>query len=55
MVTGAHVVGELQSRSGAQTYALEADLDISHFQSVIIHCIRFTHLYGAAPLAPDEG
>ena len=55
MVTGAHVVGELQSRSGAQTYALEADLDISHFQSVIIHCIRFTHLYGAAPLALDEG
>ena len=55
MVTGAHVVGELQSRSGAQTYTLEADLDISYFQSVIIHCIRFTHLYGAAPLALDEG
>lgn len=55
MVTGAHVVDELQSRSGAQTYALDADLDLSPFQSVIIHCIRFTHLYGAAPLALDEG
>ena len=54
MVTGAHVVDELESRSGAQTYELEADLDLSTFQSVIIHCIRFTHLYGAAPLALDE-
>ena len=54
MVTGAHVVDELQSRSGAQTYELEADLDLSAFQSVIIHCIRFTHLYGAAPLALEE-
>lgn len=54
MVTGAHVVGELQSRSGAQNYALEAAIDLGPFQSVIIHCIRFTHLYGAAPLALDE-
>ncbi len=54
MVTGAHVVDELESRSGAQTYELKADLDLSTFQSVIIHCIRFTHLYGAAPLALDE-
>lgn len=54
MVTGAHVVDELQSRSGAQTYELEADLDLSPFRSVIIHCIRFTHLYGAAPLALEE-
>lgn len=54
MVTGAHVVDELQSRSGAQTYELEADLDLSAFQSVIIHCIRFTHLYGAAPLTLEE-
>ncbi len=54
MVTAAHVVDELQSRSGAQTYELEADLDLSPFRSVIIHCIRFTHLYGAAPLALEE-
>ena len=54
MVTGAHVVDELQSRSGAQTYDLETDLDIRPFRSVVIHCIRFTHLYGAAPLVLDE-
>lgn len=54
MVTGAHVVDELQSRSGAQIYELEADLDLSPFRSVIVHCIRFTHLYGAAPLALEE-
>lgn len=54
MAPGAHVVDELQSRSGAQTYELEADLDLSAFQSVVIHCIRFTHLYGAAPLALEE-
>ncbi len=54
MAAGAHVVDELQSRSGAQTYELEADLDLSAFQSVVIHCIRFTHLYGAAPLALEE-
>ncbi len=54
MAPGAHVVGALQSRSGAQDYALEADIDLASFRSVVVHCIQFTHLYGAAPLALEE-
>ena len=46
----AQVVAPLSSLSGAQQFDLPDDIDLRSFQSVLIHCIRFSHLYGAAPL-----
>lgn len=44
------VIAPLESLSGEQQYELPADVDLSLYKSVVIHCIEFTHLYGAAPL-----
>ena len=50
MAEGAEVVSPLQALTGAQTYDLQDDLDLGVLRSVAIHCIEFTHLYGAAAL-----
>lgn len=44
------VVGKLASLTGTQTYDLPADLDFAAYQSVLIQCIKYSHLYAAAPL-----
>jgi len=44
------VVGPLEAQSGAQQFDLPDDVDLGAFRSVLIHCIEFSHLYGAAPL-----
>lgn len=46
----AFVVGKLASLTGNQTYDLPADMDLSAYQSVLIQCIKYAHLYAAAPL-----
>ena len=46
----ARVIAPLESLSGEQQYELPANVDLSQYKSVVIHCIEFTHLYGAAPL-----
>ena len=43
-------VGPLKARSGTQEFTLPDDTNLRSFDSVLIHCIRFSHLYGAAPL-----
>jgi hypothetical protein len=48
----ARIVGSLTSLSGAQALGLP-NTDLSQFQSVLIHCIKYDHLYGAAPLELD--
>ena len=50
MAEGAKVVAPLQAQTGAQTYDLQDSLDLEALHSVAIHCIEFTHLYGAAAL-----
>lgn len=44
------IVSPLTKLEGEQHYDLPDDLDLSGFNSVLIHCVEFTHLYGAAPL-----
>ncbi len=44
------IVAPLASQRGGQTYALREGLDLAAFETVAIHCIRYKHLYGAAPL-----
>lgn len=40
----------LRSLSGAQAYELPAGFDPSKYRSLIIHCWKFNHLYGAGAL-----
>jgi hypothetical protein len=50
VMEGAEVITPLIALSGAQTYDLPIDLDLSPYSTLLIHCIEFSHLYGAAPL-----
>ena len=44
------VIAPLQEQTGEQVYAIRGGVDLSAYRSVLIHCIEFSHLYGAAPL-----
>ncbi|MBD1873440.1 DM13 domain-containing protein [Nodosilinea sp. FACHB-131] len=44
------VLAELESFSGAQSYAISADVNLDDYQSVAIWCRRFNATFGAAPL-----
>lgn len=44
----------LRSLSGAQIYEIPAGFDLSKFQSVIIHCWKYNHLYAAGALKKTE-
>lgn len=44
------LVSVLESRKGAQEYKLPAGIDLAAFQSVVIHCERFSKLWGAGNL-----
>lgn len=50
MAGEAHVVGRLAKQAGEQVYDLPDDLNLERYSAVAIHCIKFSHLYGAAPL-----
>lgn len=50
MAEEAHVVGRLAEQAGEQVYDLPDDLRLERYSAVAIHCIEFSHLYGAAPL-----
>lgn len=43
-------VGALDALEGEQTYDLQDDLALDPLESVAIHCIQFSHLYGVANL-----
>ena len=47
---GATRVVKLDSAKGAQAYKLPAGLDLSEFQSILIHCERFSKLWAVSPL-----
>ncbi len=47
---GSAIVASLKARGGVQLYPLSDSLDLTRYKSVLIHCVRYRHLFGAAPL-----
>jgi len=47
---GSLIVHELKSYKGAQEYTIPEDADLSKYKSVLIHCQKYTKLWGAARL-----
>lgn len=43
-------IDSLRSLAGRQTYDLAEEQSLDTFESVAIHCIQFSHLYGVAEL-----
>ncbi|MEO1251151.1 MAG: DM13 domain-containing protein [Pseudomonadota bacterium] len=48
---GAVLISPLSSNRGEQIYEIPADVDLSAFQSILIHCERFSKLWSAADIA----
>jgi len=47
---GSRSIGLLQSIRGAQVYPLPADLDLAKYHSILIHCVKYTKLWGGGNL-----
>ena len=47
---GAKLVAKLKSPKGTQSYALPKGIDLTKYKSIIIHCEKFSKLWGAASL-----
>ncbi len=47
---GSAIVAPLKARTGTQLYPLADSLDLSAYRSVLIHCVQYRHLFGAAPV-----
>jgi len=48
--SGAILISPLQSNSGAQEYVIPAGVDLSQFQTLIIHCEAYSKLWGGSHL-----
>ncbi len=48
------VLSLLQSNTGAQEYELPADLDLTKYRTLAIHCEQYTKLWGASALSEGE-
>ncbi len=46
----AMVVAPLRAQQGEQRYALPDTTTLARHRSVLVYCVRYTHLYGAAPM-----
>lgn len=44
------LVAKLSSNKGAQRYAIPAGTDLGAFRTIIIHCEKYSKLWGGAPL-----
>jgi hypothetical protein len=51
---GAVSLGLMQSNKGAQTYEIPANVDLSKMKSILIHCVKYTRLWGGAPLTSGK-
>lgn len=49
-MSGAVIISPLRSNKGTQTYEIPADVDLSTFQSIGIHCQKFTKLFAKSSL-----
>lgn len=47
---GALVLGPLKATKGSQRYLLPADLDLSRYKSVLVHCEKYSVLWGGGNL-----
>lgn len=47
---GAVVLGALKATKGGQRYLLPADLDLTRFKSVLVHCEKYSVLWGGGDL-----
>ena len=47
---GAISLGALKSNKGSQRYSLPDDLDLSVMRSLLIHCVKYSKLWGGASL-----
>lgn len=48
--TGAVRLGVLKTNKGSQDYLIPADVDLSQFGSILIHCEAYSKLWGGANL-----
>ena len=44
------LVTELTSNKGSQSYVIDKDIDITTYQTILIHCEKYSVLWGGAPL-----
>ena len=47
---GSVLVAKLKSNKGDQKYTLPANVDLSKYKSVVIHCEKYSKLWGAGKL-----
>lgn len=47
---GSVLVSQLSSNKGAQRYLIPANVNLSDFQSVVLHCEQYSKLWGASDL-----
>lgn len=48
-------IAVLESNRGYQEYWIPPNVNISQYKTLIIHCERFSKLWGVADITPDKG
>jgi hypothetical protein len=48
---GAVTLGLLKSTKGSQTYVIPKHVDLSSMKSVLIHCVKYSKLWGGGSIA----
>ena len=51
---GAVLIAPLERVSGGQRYAIDPDVDLSRYRSLLIHCERYSKYWGGAELEPPD-
>ncbi len=51
---GSFTLGSLESAKGACAYEIPAEVDLSRYHAVLIHCQKYTKLWGSAALSEGE-
>ncbi len=51
---GSLLIAELDKARGGQRYEIPAGTDFSAYQSLVLHCEKFSKLWGATPLAIEN-
>ncbi len=49
-VAGSKLIAPLRKNKGAQRYKIPADTDLDDYQSLIIHCEKYSKLWGVSEL-----
>ncbi|MEO0577024.1 MAG: DM13 domain-containing protein [Pseudomonadota bacterium] len=48
--SGSVLISKLKKAKGAQRYEIPADIDLSQFQTLVLHCEAYTKLWGVSAL-----